>query len=89
MWKELCELCVMKYKPLYHAAAGGCWSHYVSIRSAIALTEVRTANVVNGGRREVLGWIFWPPKLLLGFTINLDGIKHGDTSWIYRCSNLE
>lgn len=79
----------MKYKPLYHAAAGGCWSCYVSIRSAIALTEVRTAYVVHGGRREVLRWIFWPPKLLLRFTINLDGIKHGDTSWIYRCSNFE
>lgn len=82
-------VCLMKYKPLYHTAAGGCWSSYVSIWSAITLTEVRTAHIVNGGRREVLRWIFWPSKLLLGFTINLDWIKHGDTSRIYRCSNFE
>lgn len=75
--------------PLQHTATGGGWGGYVSIRGTIALIEVRTANIVNWGRREVLWWIFWPAKLLLGFTVDLYWIKHGDASWVNRRSNFK
>lgn len=75
--------------PLQHTATGGGWGGYVSIRGTIALIEVRTANIVNWGRREVLWWIFWPAKLLLGFTVDLYWIKHGDASWVNGRSNFK
>lgn len=75
--------------PLQHTATGGGWGGYVSIRETIALIEVGTAHIVNWGRREVLWWIFWPAKLLLGFTVDLDWIKHGDASWVNRSSNFK
>lgn len=77
-----------KLIPLKHTATGGGWSGYLSIRGTIALIEVGAANIVNWGRREVLWWILWPAKLLLGFAIDLDWIKHGDTSWVNRGSDL-
>lgn len=62
----------VKLIPLQHSAAGGGWGGYVSIRGAVALVEVGTADIVNRGRREVLRWILRPAKLLLGFTVDLD-----------------
>lgn len=80
-------LCV-KLIPLQYTATSGGRDGCLSIRGTVALVEVGTANVVYGGRGEVLRWIFRPAKLLLGFAVDLDWIKHGDTSWVDGGSNF-
>lgn len=90
-WQKLVLTFEAKHRmpiPLQHSATSGGWGGYVSVRDTVALIEVGTANIVNWSRREVLWWIFWPAKLLLGFTVNLDWIKHGDAGWVNRCSNF-
>lgn len=84
----LCCVCVRaKLIPLKYTAASGGWGGDLSIRGTVALVEVGTANVIYWGRRKVLRWIFWPAKLFLGFAVDLDRIKHCDTSWVDRGSN--
>lgn len=58
--------------PLQYSATSGGRNSCLSIRGTVALVEVGTANVVYGGRREILWWIFWPAKLLLGFSVDLN-----------------
>lgn len=83
------ELSSGKTIPLEYTATGGGWGGDVSIRGAIALVEVGTADIVNRSRGEVLWRILRPAKLLLGFTVDLDRIEHGDSSRVNRCSNFK